>query len=408
MVPSSDYVWASQLAVSENGDAILGWLQGQRQEVCSERCPPGPPWHGYRVMVTDGTAAGGFGAPVKLNAHGAGQLDVAQVAGSSYVAWTGLPEQASRWRIVAIRHGRASVPTLLGARDQLVGLFTGRSRNAAAVWSTANGRGWPMRYAWLDARGRLGRTVTIATAQGFVTGLHVDVNDRGQLAAAWVQGSQYHPTAVLVLCGVAGRCGAPRRLRISNEPADALESVAVTLADDGTATALIAGSTPGNLSSFGLWGIVTHVGRGDGRLSRIAASGIDVPVATDSGPGGAIALFNPTPDSLAWTFLSTGTDHFSNPTPLPDDMTSGAPVIAANLSGRLVVAWNHFTRLDDPTYELRATAGAGDRPGTATVLVAGNQDLAEDTTSTGIDGRGDAIITWRTSSGLGLYEATHP
>lgn len=51
----------------------------------------------------------------------------------------------------------------------------------------------------------------------------------------------------------------------------------------------------------------------------------DFPVAVAAGRGGAVGMFKPTGDTLAWTFLAPASEQFTRSTPVPDRRTDSPP-----------------------------------------------------------------------------------
>jgi hypothetical protein len=404
LVSASHHVSGTQLAVSESGAAVIGWLQGRGRAFCPESCPSGTrPFHGLRVMVARGTVAGGFGKPRELTAHGAGGLYVAQLSsGLTHVAWTVVGHQA--WMIAAISHGHVSKPTVLPKDAQLQGLYTGRSRQAAAIWATPGNPRWSIHYAFLGPRGQLRRQGNIARLTRDFTYPRAALNDRGELAALWTQGT-YKP--VLGLCTARGRCAAPRRLPIPGL------SMALALADDGAVVVL--GGNKGGVGGLGpgphpLQAVIAHVGRRKERVVTMPAAGFGA-VATSDGRAGAVALVDPRRDSPAWTFLRAGSDTFTRPQPTSDRMVDGDfTVLAANLKGGFVAAWNHFTAFANGSNEISASLGSGTKPREPVTIVGASQEPDPATIRTGIDGHSNAIVTWSQFSGQGtkgLFENIH-
>lgn len=276
------------------------------------------------------------------------------------------------------------------------------------MWEVPRRGSYAFRYALLDQRGHVGPVTRIATLHGYITDQHFAVNDRGELALAWIQGTG-NPVGMLVLCSSRGHCARPRALHVPRTPAGAFLFDAVSLADDGTATDLIGGHGIGQPPPwFGVWALVTHVGRNDGHLAKLAPAG-EFPVAVSSGRSGAVAMFSPTPETLSWTFLLRGRSHFTKPRPVSDDLTTEQPLLAANLEGQYVAAWAHITSNIDGSYIQTAATGAGAHPGPPTTVTQLGSPLAGGTTAVAIDGHGNAIMIWDrgTSHGtVGLFDAT--
>jgi hypothetical protein len=286
-----------------------------------------------------------------LSSHGFGGLYVAQSASVTYVAWTELGHPG--WRIAAIDQGRVSKPTVLPANAQLQGLFTGRSRQVAAVWITPASPAFFVHYAFLGVNGRLRRQGNISMMVRGVSYPEVAINDQGDLAVAWVDAPKAGGGTMLVLCDARGLCSRPRRLAVPVAQPSEVEEVAVSLADNGTAAVMAAyfdgGPYPG--LSRGLWTVVGHVDRHQESSSKLASWG-ELPVAVGSGAAGATAMFNTSSVTLAWTFLDPATGRFIRPMPVPGTGDSSPPSIAASLNGQFLAAWYRTTRNSNPLYEL--------------------------------------------------------
>jgi hypothetical protein len=392
VVSPERYVWGSRLAVSEKGDAVLAWLQGRPQAVCAESPCGQPgigygqrarPWPGLRVMVDQGSAVGGFGRPVVVSSHGQGQMYVAQLSsGISYVAWTALHHRG--WLIAAVNRGHVSRATALPPDAQLQALLTGRSRKAAAVWFTVGNPASSIHYAFLGPHARLGHQGNIALIRGEGTYPELAMNDHGALAAIWSQGR----STVLATCDARGTCARPTNLAVP--PAVAVNS-AVAVSDDGTVSALVGLHSYGRI--LGLWSAVAHAGRTGARVSKLASSG-DFPVVAAQGTSGATAMFSPRGDLLSWSFLDPSSGRFSRPVRVPDTEADSPPLLAANLGQRFAGVWFHFTRRQNPNYQIRASIGSAAQPGRPVILVRGDQDVADRAASLGIDGQGHVVVTW--------------
>jgi hypothetical protein len=345
-------------------------------------------------MAAQGTAAAGSGRPIELSRHGYGHVFAAQVSsGTSYVAWD--PLKGAGWRIAAINRGRLSSPTVLPANAQLQGLFAGRRREAAAVWSTPGNPAWSIHYAFLGPHGRLLRQGNLALIRHgtFFTYPSIALNDRGELAAVWARASESNSTAFLALCDVRTRCSQARRITVPG----ATPNVTVALADSGTAAVLIGARS-------GLWAALAQVDRSGVRITRVASRGSD-PVAVPEGRDGVAVSFNPSPDRVAWAFLDPSTGRFTKPSSRPAPAGASAPQVAASLSRRFVLSWAS-------PRGLRMAAGFGaraGRPGPVPASQGAGQpnfnpyDGADDG-FIGIDGRGDTVLTWEHGT-HGLVEA---
>jgi hypothetical protein len=188
----------------------------------------------------------------------------------------------------------------------------------------------------------------------------------------------------------------------------------LALANNGTA--IVLGGYLRYGRPTGLWTVVGRVGQRRQRVAKLSPEGA-FPVVTAEGTSGAMAVFEPTGDTLAWAFLLERTETFSKPLPVADPKVSTAPipaVLAANLKGQFVAAWNDFTRHQNPSYFLRASLGNDTTPSRPHTIVPSGQNEDQNSVSTGIDGDGNAIITWSQFGGPfggpgdhGLLEATH-
>jgi hypothetical protein len=89
-------------------------------------------------------------------------------------------------------------------------------------------------------------------------------------------------------------------------------------------------------------------------------------------------------------------------------------VLAANLNGEFVAAWGHFLHFhtygNEPNDQIRATLGSGGTPGRPVVIAPASDFPWWASLHTGIDGQGNAIVTWSrfgSQGDRGLFEATH-
>lgn len=400
----NEFVSDTQVAVSESGAAVLAWIQGRPPEACTEACrPTGPPFRGFEVMASQGTAARGFRRPIKLSANGNGHVFVAQLSsGVSYVAWD--PHRGKGWRIVAIDHGRASRPTVLPDDAQLQGLFTGREREAAAVWATP-GNPWNIHYAFLGPSGHLGRQGTLAPITGREFSYpSIALNDRGDLAAVWMAGpKEFTKPAFMAVCDAKDRCTHPRALPLP----PARTSVSVALTDQGAVFALEG-------SHSGVWAAIAHVDKAKVREVKVAPAG-GWPIAVPDGMAGIAVTFMPSDSSVAQAIFDPTTGRFRRLATRSALANTGYPEqVAASLSGRSVFEWL-------TSCCLRALSGSGTRTRRATDVPASKganltegfnaqvQDGPSDQ-DIGIDGRGNTIFTWVGFGGThyrGLYAAFH-
>jgi hypothetical protein len=146
----------------------------------------------------------------------------------------------------------------------------------------------------------------------------------------------------------------------------------------GNGTAIVLGGYLRYGRPTGLWTVVGRVGQRRQRVAKLSAEGA-FPVVTAEGTSGAIAVFEPTGDTLSWVILPERTETFSKPLPVPDPKVSTAPipaVLAANLKGQFVAAWNDFTRRQNPSYFLRASLGNGTTPSRSdTILPSGRTKI---------------------------------
>jgi hypothetical protein len=356
---------------------------------------------------------GGFSKPHELSASGFGGLYVAELSsGMTYVAWDEERGSTSplRWKLAVLRDGRLMRTEVLPTG--LEGLVSDGSRKVAAVWGTYSAT----HFAFLRPSGQLQRRLSIqgvdldtnATVPG------VAVNDRGDLALVGIRIRGHNEAGrMLVLCPSAGGCERPIRLPVRSAYN---QTTAVALNASGTATAFDGGLGESHAS---LWGVTAHVGRTKDRVRRITRDG-QWPVAATEGRTGAVALFEPIvksrSDTIALTFFKTKTDTFTKPQPVPDPHveTSPVPVIAANTKGEFVAAWGHFLHFasygDQPNDDVRATIGTGTTPGPPVTIAPVTDFPWWASLQTGIDGHGDAIVTWSRFGGHGnhgLFEAIH-
>jgi hypothetical protein len=402
---NSRFVSDTQMAVSESGDAVLGWIQGRPPVTCSQGpCrQPGPPFRGFKVMASQGTTAGGFGRPMELSANGYGQVFAAQISsGISYVAWD--PYRGEAWRIVAIDQGHVSKPTLLPADAQLQGLFTGQEQEAAAVWATP-GHPWNVHYAFLDPLGHLARQGTLTLLKGSEFDYpSIALNDRGDLAAVWTAGpKEFTNPAFMAVCDAQGRCTHPRALPLP--PAHL--SVSVALNDQGEAFALEG-------SSSGLWAAIAQVDQAKVRTVRVDSTG-SWPLVVPDGVSGAAVTFMPSENTVAQAIFDPATGRFTKPTVRSARSDSGYPEqVAASLTGRSVFTWLISCCM-------RVVSGTGTQTGRATRVPASTgANLTEGFNSNvqdgpsnqdiGIDGQGNAVFTWNgfdDNAFHGLYAALH-
>jgi hypothetical protein len=111
-----------------------------------------------------------------------------------------------------------------------------------------------------------------------VSNIELAVNDRGAVAASWVNGEQgldpRHPLVRATVCSPRGRCGAAQTLSLG-PPAHQFENTATTISDDGIVMVLAAGENealvggvPWEIGPHGLWGAVSRRGDASGRRPR--------------------------------------------------------------------------------------------------------------------------------------------
>jgi len=318
--------------------------------------------------------------------------------------------------IASATRGRAFfVPhAFLPAGGELIALASGPSGPVLAVWEEFP----PLRlhrhasldYARLGPDGQLEATVVLSDIQGDDAAQPAfSVNDSGALAAAWIRGVGSPDSEVrAVLCTPTGHCKmTPSVERHPTSPFN----VAVALSDDRTASVV---SDVG-----GDHGVLAAVSRDYGAFSRpqrLASSPANTPVATPDGGGGALTAFNdghPYPGrSFVWSTLIPTATGFTRPSPLGDASEIHSPVLAANLTGAFVIAWNDIAGRDVEVAHssLAAAAGSGDRAGQPHVIAPTN--VASQTLQAGIDDAGDAIVIWSEwpNNGFsehGVFAATH-
>ncbi len=416
LVASSQYAFSPALAVGEEGEAIAGWFGGTPPRIFAGTGRGGAvrvgKWTGATVVVDRGTVTGGFKLPVVLSRHGSDQPDGLHVAlsgsGLAYAAWSEFPSGA--WMVAtAPRDGIFSTPRrLLPDGGQLVALAAGRAGAVLAVWSESP----PLRlhqhasldYARLGSGGQLGRTVVLSNLQGDDSAqIAVSVNDDGALVAAWVRGVG-SPASVVraVRCTATGRCTVTPSVESFHS---APFNVAATLADDGTAAVL---SDVGTNS-----GVLAAASRNGGPFSlaqRLASTG-DTPVATSDGTHGALTAFNgDTAYDPEWSLLPASGTRFAKARAVGDPNAIYSPVLAANLAGQFVIAWNdQGGTTTNPAYSsVAAATGTGQRLSRPAVIAP--SDVAAQTIKTGIDGAGNAIVIWNKwvdNEPHGVFAAVH-
>lgn len=416
LVASSQYAFSPELAVSEDGEAVAGWFGGTPPRIFAGTGRVGAvaaaKWTGATVVVDRGTVAGRFELPVVLSRHGSDQPDGLHVAlsgsGVAYAVWSEFPGGA--WMVAAApRDGVFSTPRrLLPDGGQLVALAAGRAGPVLAVW----GEFPPLRlheqasldYARLGSDGRLGRTVVLSNLQGDDSAqIAVAANDDGALVAAWVRGVGSPDSVVrAVRCTATGRCTVTPSVESFHS---APFNVAVTLADDGTASVV---SDVGTNS-----GVLAAVSRNGGpfSLARRLASAGDTPVATADGTHGALTAFNgDTAYDPEWSLLPASGTRFTKARAVGDANAIYPPVLSANLAGQFVIAWNdQGGTTANPAYSsVAAATGTGQRLSRPAVIAA--NDVAAQTIKTGIDGAGNAIVIWNKwvdNEPRGVFAAVH-
>lgn len=422
LVSGAQYTFGPQLAVSETGEAIVGWYGGPPPKVFmgSTLASNGkaPNWTGSKVMVDVGTVAGGFRSPLLLSRHGTdggGQLQVA-VSGSgiAYAAWAELP--GYRWMIAAISRGHPPVTrTLLPSGAQLLAFTAAPGGPVVVVWDATSHGHMAMQYGLLGANGRLGRVETVTPVQSNDTYADVAVNDHGQLAAVWVQGDQGPggtPQVMVVVCRSVGSCDQPKALALGHSHPE-WESVAVAISNGGTVAVVAAGhsfTTTGSEVPLGLWGAVGGLGGEFGSSSLVASTG-DLPVVTADGPAGAFTVFNvgsPPVRTLAWSMIAGGGSSFTHSTLIPDPNTLYPAVLAANLRGQVVVAWTDSNNASQ--LSVRAVIGSRSRIGRPHLVVPVQDQVEAQSFAVGIAGNGDALLVWNENRGPdrhGLFVSTY-
>jgi hypothetical protein len=417
---ADQYVFAPQLAVAASGQALAGWFGGSPAQVSAGGSTGGvvrgTPWRGAKVVVDLGTVTGGFASPVVLSTRGSdspGQLHVA-VSGSgvAYAAWS--EAFSGRWMIATTRAGRFSAPHRLPLprTAQLLGLAAAQRGPAAAVWLDGVGSAGSLRYALLDADGRLGHVVTVAHLGGSASIPQFAINDDGGFAAAWMGRA-----LEAVVCTPKEGCSRPLTVTLGNAHLGVTNNIPVVLTDDGTTVVLASGHANlmnGGVVMHGLWAVVRRRDAGF-RVTPVISPTGDFPVATADGHGSVMVMFNvgrPPVKTLAWSLLGPSGARFSKPRIVPDRHTIYSPVIAANLSGAFVAAWTHasgYTVTSD-TYSVVAAAGVDNRLEQPTTIAPGSQHVAAQTLATGIDGKGNAIVIWSewiNNEPHGLFAAIH-
>ena len=428
LVASSQYAFSPALAVGEDGEAVAGWFGGTPPRIVAGTARAGAvrvaKWTGATIVVDRGTVAGGFNLPVALSRHGSDQPDGLHVAlsgsGVAYAAWSEFPSGA--WMVAtAPRDGVFSTPRrLLPDGGQLVTLAAGRAGAVLAVW----GEFAPLRlhehasldYARLGSDGRLGRTVVLSNLQGDDSAqIAVSVNDDGALAAAWVRGAIVSgpmpgpPNRLrVVVCTAAGHCTLTPSVALFPQSPEYL-NVAVALADDGTVSVL-ADDGPHAPS------VQAAVSRNGSAFSpaQQLASPASAPVATADGRNGALAVLTGQiggfARGLVWSLLPATGARFAKARAVGDPNAIYSPVLAANLAGQFVIAWNDQagTNANAAYSSVAAATGSGQRLSRPAVIAP--SDVAAQTIKTGIDGAGNAIVIWNKWVGhepRGVFAAVH-
>ena len=322
MAAQEQFLGSPELAVGQDGSAAAAWYQGLPPYITSANGFAIPKrWPGYRVQVAFGHVSGSFGVPLTLTSHGSGDLYLARSGlGRTVVAWSGVHAAYPPWSLASSAGHSFSAPQPLPDR-QVLGVISGRDGPVGVVWQR-DGQEATLTYSLVDRAGHLPAAAAIAQL-GRDDGAPVfAINDRGQLAAAWVRtppaGSPEIRLAVcaapgrcvtrtltmfgrgvVVVCSPHGHCAAPApapRVTPSNI------NLAVTISDHGTVTLLAAGDDSTNNGSEVLRGLWARSSRPDGGFSKpqlISQLGSS-PVAATTGRDGTVAVFNVGIRRCAW------------------------------------------------------------------------------------------------------------
>jgi hypothetical protein len=428
--PISEHAFAPTLAVNEGGRAVAAWFSGSPPRVTASAIAAGtssgpstgsaaaPSAHtafaGIRIMAALGTAGGGVGRPVTIGRNGddeqGGVMSAMSGAGVGYVTW----QEADHWDLAVARGARFAAARALSlpAGAQVIALASGRSGPVDVVWIRFGVHGAPGLYAApLTGTGAIGHTLTVADLGSLASDIEVVLNDSGALAATWVNGEQgldprkpaLYPAVRAVLCPADSRCRAVQTLRLGPR-AHQFVNTAITLSDNDTATILDGGVTevlhggePVEIGPHGLWGAVSRHGRPFRLTPEISPTG-NFPVASASGRGGAVAMFNvgvAPIDTLAYASLRARGARFTASTVLPDHETINQPVVASNLAGNTVGAWFDSPReVTNAQDSIHAVLGPATHLSAPATVAPPSSDVAPDLLAAGIDGRGNAIILW--------------
>jgi hypothetical protein len=365
IVPSSEQTSGASLSVSAGGSALAAWLSGPVPAVyagpsvgqTTTSCPGGPagqrvpscvmpatgptlspPYRGRKVVADLGTASGGLGAPVVLNDHGDSQPDTAiSGSGVGYVAWE---QYRSASDMISVeRDGRFSPPRqFLPAGAQLVALEAAPAGSVFAAWLSSAG----LAYARLNAAGQLDQVVMLSKdLDGADWPPVFAVNDRGALAAAWIDldgvkdtNGGSHPSRLqVVVCTPAGRCKVTPSVPLFPGWPHYLD-IAVALTDGGTASVLA------DDGANGAGGVRAAVSRDGGPFSdvQLLASPASYPVARADGPDRIVVVIargSPGTRWFAYAELTAGADRFSAPRTIPNanGLAFPEPALATDPAG---------------------------------------------------------------------------
>lgn len=423
--PLSEYAFSPVLAVDASGRAVAAWFGGTPPRVSAGGgAARVAATSGVTIVAVLGSARGGFGTPLVIGGNGIdveGDIQAATSGrGEAYVAW----ESGSGAEIATAAGDRFGAPRGLALPDdgQLLQLVSGLSGPVFAVWYGYHVRSAPaLEYAPLTAAGTLGRTITVAHLGSPSSNIEFAVNDHGAVAASWVNGEQgldpSHPNAFprvrAELCSPRGRCVAPQTLSLGPR-AHQYENTATTISDDGTATVVAGGQTeklidgvPWEIGPHGLWGAVSRHGARFQPTGEISSTG-DHPVAVARGRSGATTMFNvglPPIDTFADATIGSSGSHFMAPTVVPDHETINAPALASDLAGTTVAAWLDSPRgVTNAGDSVHAAIGRSGSLGAPETVAAAASSTVGGLLTSGIDGRGNAIVLWE---GVGAGGFSH-
>jgi hypothetical protein len=419
LVPSSQYAFDPQLAVSEDGDMLAAWDGGPRplparagdaaRYSSRSLSASQSAWSGSSVVIDAGTVAGGFGAPVTLAEHAADTDSGLYVAisgtGVRYVAWE---THAGGWMIASAAPG-GSFTAAHALPGRAARLLASPDGPVAAVWHTRAA----LHYALLTADGGLGRVVDVP-GKFDREGQPLALNDRGAFAAventAEEAEASGQPHPIVHLCEPSGRCMAPHPLKMGHPPAGSEENDAVTLSDDGTLTVLAAFSKspkhPAANTPWGLWDSTRRPGRRWSAPQELSDGG-ESPLAASDGQSSAVTVFQHfwTPklrwlkDKIEISVLRAAGGRFATPEPVRGAEAPDPAALATTTSGGLLVAWIDTGGIVGGEHDrpgVYAVTGSATRPGAPQLVTSG--ETSGETPAAGIDRDRQGVILWSGST----------